>query len=285
MESVSMSSRPGCNNGVSAVWLVMFAVCVFLVGCPFLEDREHNAGDTQTILLSGDVPLELVWCPPGTFMMGGEMSAPQHKVRIAHGFWLGKFEVTKRQWQAVMGTTPWIEAGPDTFNSDLDSPAITLSWSDARAFIKALNAATGQAFRLPSEAEWEYGCRAGTTTQFYWGDDLDYTEIGDYAWYEGNTTGVDEPYEHGAGLKLPNAWGLYDMSGNAVEWCEDDWHDTYSGAPANGRAWVNFPFRAIPRVFRGGDWFDGAGYSASATRSGWGLNTSFVGTSGFRLAR
>lgn len=202
---------------------------------------------------------------------------------------MGKYEVTKRQWQAVMGTTPWSENRRDSMLNDLDSPAVYVSWNDAQSFITALNTHStntsqgAAAFRLPSGAEWEYACRAGTTTRFYWGDDPRYTQISDYAWYMGNASNAFEKYAHVVGLKLPNAFGLYDMSGNVWEWCEDDRHDNYTGAPTNGSAWVDSP-RGSYRLLRGGSW----GAYAFKCRS---ASLFFIdpagagGTLGFRVVR
>ena len=209
----------------------------------------------QTVLLPGGVPMEMVWIGSGSFLMGrcsGELDSftsedPQHSVRV-NGFWMAKYEVTKRQWQAVMETTPW--TGQACVSNDPDSPAVFVSWDDARAFCAAVSSQTGNTFRLPSEAEWEYACRAGTTTRFYWGDDPSYTAIGDYASYDGNCS--VEMYAHAVGQKLPNAFGLYDMIGNVWEWCGDWWHDSYTGAPANGGAWEETTGYA--RVLRGGSW-------------------------------
>lgn len=244
--------------------------------------------ETETILLPGGVPLEMVWIPGDTFQMGrypGEVGSysdedPQHAVTVP-GFWLGKYEVTKAQWTAVMGTTPW--SGQSYVLNDPDSPAVYVSWNNAQAFITALNTHTGQAFRLPSEAEWEYACRAGTTTRFYWGDDPSYTVINDYAWWDGNADNVGEDYAHVVGLKLPNGFGLFDMSGNVWEWCEDDWHSNYTGAPVDGSAWVSTP-RGSSRVLRGGNWNLYGGRCRSADR-GYG-NPSHVNRNvGFRLSR
>ena len=217
-----------------------------------------------TVNLPGSVPLVLVRIPAGSFLMGrypGEQDsrsdeAPQHTVTIAYDFHMGKYEVTKAQWQAVMGTTPWY----DSLN-DPASPAENVSWNDivgSGGFIERLNqhiTSTGQGpatCRLPSEAEWEYSCRAGTTTRFYWGDDPSYTQIGDYTWYRGNAYDVGEFYAHVVGLKLPNAWGLFDMSGNVDEWCQDWYHDSYSGAPTDGSAWTVPP--GLHPVIRGGNY-------------------------------
>jgi formylglycine-generating enzyme required for sulfatase activity len=210
----------------------------------------------ETTMLPGDVPLVLVWVPGGTFQMGcysGEQDSsssedPQHTVTLG-GFYMVKYELTKRQWTAVMGTTPW--AGQPNVLANQDSPAVCLSWGDAQSFLASLNIYTGKAFRLPSESEWEYACRGGTTSRFHWGDDPSHTTIGNYAWYGGNCS--SEQHAHLVGQKLRNAFGLYDMSGNAWEWCEDDWHNDYTNAPQAGQAWVDSP-RGFYRVVRGGSW-------------------------------
>jgi formylglycine-generating enzyme required for sulfatase activity len=230
---------------------------------------------TETILLSGGVPLEMVWIPAGDFNMGRytdevdsyDEEDPQHPVSLTQDFWMGKYELTKAQWTAVMGTTPW--SGLDYVLDDPDSPAVYISWdmiAGPGGFIETLNAANpGMNFRLPSEAQWEYACRAGTTTRFYWGDDPSYTDIGNYAWYEGNDYAGQE-YAHVVSQKLPNAWGLYDMSGNVFEYCQDCWHNNYTGAPADGSAW-ELPTSSY-RVLRGGGWYSRAYYCRSAGRSG-----------------
>ncbi len=249
------------------------------------ESTDPEPGQTETTMLPGDVPLVMVWIPGGTFQMGrypGEQDSwdsedPQHSVTVP-GFWMAKYELTKAQWQVVMGTTPW--AGHDLVLNDPASPAVYVSWDDAKAFITALNGLTGKTFRLPSEAEWEYACRAGTTTRFYWGDDLSYTQIGNYAWYWGNR--LSGLYAHEVGQKLPNAWGLYDMSGNEWEWCEDDYHGNYTGAPSNGAAWVDSP-RAVDRVVRGGMWYGYGNICRSAIHSSYYPGNSYYDL-GFRLA-
>ena len=275
------------------VLTVYFTASIF-VGCGPRGADVHII--TETILLPGDVPLEMVRIPAGTFMMGrnpGEQDSresedPQHSVAIGYDFWMGKYTVTKRQWTAVMGTTPW--SGRGYVLDDPDSPAVWVSWDDAHDFVAALNAhmvATDQGpgnVRLPSEAEWEYACRAGTTTRFYWSDDPDYTQIDDHAWWQGNAYYAGNRHANVVGLKLPNAFGLYDMSGNVWEWCEDDWHGNYTGAPADGSAWVDSP-RGSDRVGRGGGWglYD---YDCRSARRDYFYPSDTYGVFiGFRLAR
>lgn len=260
----------------------VLAICV--AGCP---PPTPDPFETKTFLLPGDVPLEMIYLPAGTFLMGrypGEQDSvdsqdPQHPVTIS-GFWMGKYELTKEQWKAVMGTTPW--AGQEFVVDDPKSPAVYVSWDDARRFTRALSNYTGTIFRLPSEAQWEYACRAGTATRFYWGDDPAYTEGDDYCWWGYNAEDVGERYAHGSGQKLPNAFGLYDMSGNIWEWCEDDWFGDYVGAPADGSARVKSP-RGIFRVLRGGTWLVYGNNCRSAARACVGPELRSY-THGFRVA-
>jgi formylglycine-generating enzyme required for sulfatase activity len=243
--------------------------------------------ETQTsVMLPDDVPLEMVWIPAGSFMMGRYTNeqdstsdeSPQHQVTFANGFWMAKYEVTQAQWLALMGSNP------SNFTGDLNRPVEQVSWNDVQSCIAALNAHvvnTGQGagtFHLPSEAQWEYACRAGTTTRFYWGDDASYTQIEGYAWYSGNAG----PATHPVGQKLPNAFGLYDMSGNVWECCEDWFHATYTGAPTDGSAWV-LPTGSY-RMNRGGSWYD-PGEVCRSARRGSISPTSTGPLTGFRLAR
>lgn len=242
----------------------------------------------ETVELPGGISLLLMWIPDGSFQMGrysGEQSSsvtedPQHTVTFADGFWMSACEITKEQWTAVMGTTPW--DGELYVLDEADSPAVYVSWTDAQAFVAALNTLTGETYRLPSEAEWEYACRAGTSTRFYWGDDPTYTDIDDYAWWDGNAYGAGRYYAHIVGLKLPNVWGLYDMSGNVMEWCQDWWHDDYTGAPTDGSAWLSGG--DTYRIARGGHWHVAASSCRSASRTA-GNPTDKLSRIGFRVCK
>ena len=187
----------------------------------------------EVILPDGEtVAFEMVRIEPGTFIMGTpedepereDNEGPQHEVTISQGFWLGKYEVTQVQWEAVMDTVPW--SGRAYVQVHPDCPAMYLSWNDAQESLRRLNEATGtDVYRLPTEAEWEYACRAGTTTPFSYGDDE--SQLGWYAWYQGSAWNLGEQYPHRVGLKLPNPWGLYDMHGNVWEWVQDSFSETY----------------------------------------------------------
>jgi len=246
-----------------------------------LSGKYAPVTNTQTVLLPGGVPLELVWIPPGSFMMGRYASEsnsypsedPQHQVTFANGFWIGKYEVTQAQWVAVMGSNP------SYFTGDLNRPVEEVSWNNVQDFIAAVNALGQGAFRLPSEAQWEYACRAGTTTRFYWGDDPTLSQTDSYTWHTGNAGMTTNP----VGQKLPNAWGLFDMGGNVWEWCEDYWHADYTGAPTDGSAWLSGASNSN-RVTRGGAWYSYDYVCRSAYRNYQGPTNTVNGV-GFRIAK
>jgi len=209
--------------------ILSIALLLTLVGVGY-------ATEEITVELPGGAQMEFVWIRPGTFMMGTteeqgqllrgkglwhssfENELPTHEVTIDQGFYLGKYEITQGQWETVMETTPW--SGKGYVLSDPDHPAVYISWNDVQAFISQLNKAAGDSlYRLPTEAEWEYACRAGTNTLWSFGDDED--QLGDYAWYRDNAWDIGEKNAHAVGTKLPNPWGLYDVHGNVWEWCYD----------------------------------------------------------------
>jgi formylglycine-generating enzyme required for sulfatase activity len=226
-----------------------------------VSNNNTKKHEETTIMLPGDVPLVLVRIPAGQFMMGSEpeerhfgCEGPQHEVTISRDFYLGRYEVTQRQWIAVMNTTPW--SGRWGVLDHLDSPAVYITWNETQQFIAVLNvylrnsASESLLVRLPTEAEWEYACRAGTTTAFYWGPGLNHNSAGKYTWYEGSAELTGEWYAHVVGLKLPNAFGLYDISGNVWEWCQD-WYGPYPKEPMVDPIG---PDSGSYRVLRGGSW-------------------------------
>ena len=203
------------------------------------------------ILLPGDITLSMVWCPAAHFEMGrylneGDSNAdedPQHLAFFSEGFWISKYPVTQAQWENVMS------ANPSQFQDIPMRPVEQVSWNDICAqggFLDRLGQATNMTFTLPTEAQWEYACRAGTNTRFYWGDDFNNSDIANYTWYSENSDMVT----HGVGQKLGNAWDIFDMGGNVWEWCQD-WYGPY---PANAVIDSKGPDTGTNRVTRGGAW-------------------------------
>jgi len=211
------------------LWLVTMACSVLALLCVFPD------------LLCGKKVkwLKLVYIPPGEFMMGMR-GLSQHKVRITKGFYMGAYEVTQAQWQEVMATNPSHYKG-------VDLPVDTVSWEDATEFCRKLSQKEGKTYRLPTDAEWEYACRAGTTTDYYFGDG--YSQVSHYAWYGGNSGHKSHP----VGKKKPNGFGLYDMTGNVWEWCSD-WYDEgyYSQSPVDDPKGPSTGSSGQYRVLRGG---------------------------------
>ena len=190
--------------------------------------------------------------PAGSFLMGSpedekdhvEDEGPVHKVTITKPFYIGIYEVTQDQWNKVMGRP--------------DNPVEQISWNQVQEFFQKINSRGGGHFRLPTEAEWEYACRAGTTTRFYWGDDLDYKMMDDYVWHAGYPDGTTHP----VGQKKANPWGLYDMGGNVEELCQDRYGPYDAGDQVDPKG----PETGKKVVGRGGDWFHFHG-SRSANRN------------------
>ena len=176
-----------------------------------------------------------------------------------------------------MGTTPW--SGEDTVMDDPNSPAVDLSWNEAQAFVTAVNNLTDETFRLPTEAEWEYACRAGTTTEFYFGDSM--KDLSDYAWWDENTDSVGEETAQVVGKLLPNRFGLFDMHGNVAEWCED-WYGEYSSSVNTD---PTGPSSGTRRIVRGGSWWNNDAQLQSAARDRYDPTNIRASRIGFRLAK
>ena len=239
------------------------------------ESREPSTRPAHVI---PDLALELLWLEPGTFLMGSSpeessnpAERPQTKVTLSHGFWLGRTEVTQAQYEAVMGHNPssFKSVGPQ-------APVERVSWLDAMKFCQVLTdreraagrLPEGHSFTLPTEAQWEYACRAGTT--------------GDYArdpaataWFDINSGGTTHP----VATKAPNPWGLHDMAGNVLEWCFD-WYDPYPGGEVTD---PSGPKRGYYRIARGGSWRVEVQVGRSAARAG-GSAARLDSTLGFRVA-
>jgi formylglycine-generating enzyme required for sulfatase activity len=232
---------------------------------PARTNRTSSRPLPRTRTRTNQAGIEFVLIPPGRFMMGSTNGnadeKPVHQVTISQAFYMGKYEVTQGQWQSVMGTTIHQQrdkvVGSYIIVGEGDNyPMYFVSWEEAMSFMRRLNELNdGYIYRLPTEAEWEYACRAGTKGDYY-ADDVN--DIGWSVENSGNQT-------HAVAGKQPNTFGLYDMSGNVSEWCGDVYHNNYRGAPTDGSAWVSGG-EPQKRVIRGGGWFDRAVYLRSAAR-------------------
>jgi len=255
------------------------AVVFGFVGALTVLAQEVKPGKAEVIDLGKDVKLEMVLIPAGKFLMGGkkipvdpfsnikvaqpeEDEFPQHEVTLTKPFYMGKYEVTQEQWFEIMGENPSREKGRKL-------PVTNVSWNECQDFIKKLNAKTNGGYRLPTEAEWEYSCRAGTSTAYSYGDKLTRSDAN----IDGDSTKAVGSYE-------PNAFGLYDMHGNVWEWCED-WYAKYpTGVVTDPKG----PATGEKRVLRGGSFVND---ESEARSSGRDLisPTYRIGSFGFRLAR
>ncbi len=272
---------PGMVNGVGKH--ILWDASRERVGMYWPKTRARvtvgEIGQTLAVTLPGGVLLEMARIPAGNFEMGSAYDpgysqsneTPAHTVTIPSEFQMGKYEVTQAQWNAVMGSVP-----DGQTQTGLNYPVAMVSWTMCQSFLTALNALGLGAFRLPSEAEWEYACRAGSNTQWSFGNDE--AQLVDHAWYtvnSGNTV-------HIVGTKSPNAFGLYDMYGNVLEWVQDCYHATYAGAPTNGSAWESPT--DIRGLLRGGGWNYSVLDCRSAARNYCGLDGAF-NCFGFRVVR
>jgi formylglycine-generating enzyme required for sulfatase activity len=215
------------------------------------EARERHR--SFTINISDRVPLDMIAIPGGKFWMGSpdgvgnDSERPRHEVTIAP-FFMGKCPITQAQYQAVTGKNPSHFKGENR-------PVEKVSWHEAIAFCQQLSKMSDRSFRLPSEAEWEYACRSGTETKFYFGETISAEQVN-----HSNSNGTSE-----VGKFQSNSFGLYDMHGNVWEWCADHWHKNYKGAPIDGSAWIKNADKDF-RLLRGGSWYNRPGYCRSAYR-------------------
>jgi formylglycine-generating enzyme required for sulfatase activity len=234
--------------------------------CRRLEALERGANDLPVPARAGSIDslIPMVLIPAGRFLMGSPADepgrdgdeGPQHEVTLG-SFFMAQTPITQAQWREVAGWQKLerdLDPDPSYFKG-ANRPVEMVSWFDALEFCRRLSQRTGQCYGLPSEAQWEYACRAGTTTQFHFGDKLT-PERANYSTEQ--TTDV---------ASFPaNNWGLHDMHGNVWEWCLDEWHHNYHGAPTDGGAWVED--RSLRKLLRGGSWDFGPGDCRSACRDG-----------------
>lgn len=237
----------------------MLAFAMFWACAPAVADEARQP------VITNSIGMKLVSIPAGVFEMGSEEGnedeRPVHPVSLTKPFFLGQTEVTQEQWQKVMGTTPWrnqiyVKEGPGV-------AASYVNWDDAVQFCQKLTEMekrsskppAGRVYRLPTEAEWEYACRAGADTKWSFGDDEG--ALKEYAWYDGNASATADRHSHEAGSRMPNAWMLHDMHGNVREWCSD-WYDRRYSVSASTSASIvdpKGPAAGTFRVVRGGSWF------------------------------
>jgi formylglycine-generating enzyme required for sulfatase activity len=264
-------------------WMLMtVTVTVVLATCLGCAEAVLAQSDKE---ITNSIGMKLVLIPKGTFMMGSPESEEgryedevQHEVTLTKDFYLGVTEVTQAQYQKVMGENPSHFQGDKVQSESSNHPVERVSWEDAVDFCKKLSELpeekkAGRVYRLPTEAEWEYACRAGSKAAYGFGDERD--SLGDYAWFMQNLGGKT----HRVGEKKPNAWGLYDMHGNIWEWCNDSYGEYPKGAvsdPTGSR-------EGSIRVIRGGGWGDVAASCRSADRDGNGPSFRIF-CNGFRVA-
>jgi formylglycine-generating enzyme required for sulfatase activity len=251
-----------------ATGLMLLFTLTALTGC---NKNGANGSNTKagSTVVKNSIGMEFAPIPAGSFKMGLDSysdESPVHQVTFASAFNMGRYEVTQAQWQKVMGNNPSSDKGCGE-----NCPVEKVSWDDTQEFIKKLNAMNdGYTYRLPSEAEWEYACRAGTMG-------ADSGDLDSIAWYGKNSDGKLHP----VGQKQPNAWGLYDMRGNVLEWIMDEYHGDYSGAPTDGSAWLGGG-ESNKRMYRNGSWFSDASEVRSTRRDRYSPDSKFDNL-GFRL--
>ncbi len=280
--SVAQVSVSGSTLSVLAVAVGSATITVYDSASTMLTVSVTVTWGDMTPTYTNSLGQAFILLPAGTFTMGSPSDEPgrsssetQHQVTLTQPFYMQTTEVTQAQWEAVIGSNPSLFDGCPT------CPVESVSWNDVQGFITKMNARGEGTYSLPTEAQWEYAARAGSTTAFYNGGitvtECDYDpNLNAIGWYCYN----DEARSSLVGQKAPNAWGLYDMSGNVEEWCSD-WYGSY---PSNAVTDPTGPSSGLYRVLRGGGWIDNATHCRSATRSLGSLDYRFF-TFGFRLLR
>ena len=264
------------------------------------QTRTHR-GKYFTEKLNDDIGLDMMLIPLGSFMMGQTETEKRELIRLSSeqdyqkfflnelprhlvtvpSFFMGKYPITQAQWNIVATSYPGValelDPDPSEFKGDR-LPVVNINWDEATEFCNRISNRTNRTYRLPSEAEWEYACRAGTNTPFHFGETID-ASLANYCAQDREIEKESRPgtYDRGVlgeyrektievGTFLPNAFGLYDMHGNVWEWCEDDLHSDYKGAPDDGSAWVESDRTSPGRLMRGGSWYSPAWVCRSASR-------------------
>ena len=273
------AERYGETSFFAKAWETLLSKGIILNYQP--DTRDLHVYKTGDIIKDADFAPEMVVVPPGKFLMGsvdGEGSnneRPQHEVKIDYPLAVGRFAVTFNEWDYYASQVSDAHNPDDKGWGRGNRPVINVNWDDAQAYIQWLSEATGENYRLLSEAEWEYVCRAGTNTDYWWGNEITYDQA-NYNHKHSKTLPVDS-FD-------PNPWGLYNVHGNVWEWVQDQWHGTYQGSPTDGSAWEKKRDSSASRVLRGGSWYSGPRSLRSANRVRY-IPTYRNDNVGFRISR
>jgi formylglycine-generating enzyme required for sulfatase activity len=257
-EKRKLANELGLNNELAYELIQthdLFSFETVTIGRDKIAIHSKKQAFYYTEKLGNGITIDMVYIPAGSFMMGSDLESdeqPIHQVNLK-SFYLAKYPTTQAQYMAVMGNNP------SGFTEDDRHPVECVLWEDAIEFCQKLSNITGRKYTLPSESQWEYACRAGTTTQFSYGEVISMS----LANYNGYTYKNPLAKTTPVGKYPANAWGLYDLHGNVCEWCLDNWHDDYRGAPTDGSAWIDESLKE--HSFRGGSWY----YLAKYCRSSW----------------